>query len=65
MFRILHGRWGCNFKIPVMTENRVILREELCMLPKGHNGPHKVPSGGVVINMEGHRREWEQRFAKK
>jgi len=50
--RILHGRWKCPFKLPLISDGGIIVAEEQCQLPKGHPGPHKGPHGQVVINAE-------------
>ena len=55
---------SCRTLMPVFSNGlkggRILLREEYCQLPAGHNGPHRSESGGVLANDEGNMRLLEQ-----
>ncbi len=50
--RIMPGARACHFKGPVLSEGGICLREEYCVFPLGHAGPHRTPSGGTFANHE-------------
>lgn len=54
--KITQSRFGCSYRFPVMSEGKdglpLVLREEPCFLPRGHQGPHRGAGGGVAVNKE-------------
>jgi hypothetical protein len=47
---------ACRHLLPVFSSGlsggHVLLKEEYCQLPKGHAGPHRGASGGVLENTQ-------------
>ena len=45
----------CRCLLPVFSDGlkggRILLKEEYCLLPIGHSGPHRGPSGGALENV--------------
>lgn len=45
---------ACAVLLPVFSSGlkggKVLLKEEYCTLPRGHAGPHRGASGGVLEN---------------
>ncbi len=50
--KISQSRFGCRERIPVLSEGGIVLREECCIFGAGHDGPHRSPSGGIVVNRQ-------------
>jgi hypothetical protein len=51
--KVLPVRSQCRYPIPILSTGGLILREEFCFLPAGHDGPHRGPHGGIIVNVPG------------
>ena len=62
--RVLPGRKECQFRLPMMSDGKngspLILKEEYCILPAGHDGPHRGPHGQLIHNAPGAARMFER-----
>ncbi len=62
LFKIIQGYRQCKFMLPVMSAGGVCIGERQCLLPRGHDGPHKDGHGGVIVNQEALHRDYDKRF---
>jgi hypothetical protein len=60
IIKVLPLRSQCRTPLPLMSTGGIVLRETYCILPAGHEGPHRDAFGGAMVNRESVRRQVEK-----
>jgi hypothetical protein len=59
MIKVIPVRSQCHYPLPIFSTGGILLRETYCLLPAGHDGPHRN-EGAILHNVEGFARLLEQ-----
>jgi hypothetical protein len=65
LIKVSGSRLRCKYSFPCVSEGGIIVGEDRCFLPAGHDGPHRGLHGATGNNTEDVLKEFDPATGRK